>query len=63
MTRVVIRNAEYMALAQNDREALEALLGVHRPLAGSAQVANVMVDTAVRATIWQGIGTLFRAFR
>ncbi|MFA4892118.1 hypothetical protein [Brevundimonas sp.] len=63
MTRVVIRNAEYMALAQNDREALEAILGVHRPSAGSSQVASVIVDTAVRATIWQGIGALFRAFR
>ncbi len=63
MTRVVLRNAEYMALAKSDREALKARLGVTSPLPGSAPIANMVVETAVRATIWQGIGALFRGFR
>lgn len=63
MTRVVLRNAEYMALAKSDRKALEARLGVSSPSSGSAPIANMVVETAVRATIWQGIGALFRGFR
>lgn len=63
MTRVALRNAEYMALAKSDREALRARLGVSSSSAGSAPVANMVVETAVRATIWQGIGAIFRGFR
>jgi hypothetical protein len=63
MTRVVLRNAEYIVLAQKDREALKDRLGVSAPLAIPSPIANVVVETAVRATIWQGIGALFRAFR
>lgn len=63
MTRVVLRNAEYMAIAKSDREALKALLGVGSPSAVSPPIANMVVETAVRATIWQGVGALFRSFR
>jgi hypothetical protein len=63
MTRVVLRNAQYIALAQRDREALKAQLGVSAPQATPSPFANAVVETAVRATIWQGIGALFRAFR
>lgn len=63
MTRVVLRNAEYIALAQKDREALKARLGVSAPLAASSPIANLVVETAVRATIWQSVGALFRVFR
>jgi len=63
ITRVVLRNAEYMALAEKDREALKARLGVLASPAAPSPIADVVVETAVRATIWQGIGALFRAFR
>jgi hypothetical protein len=63
MTRVVLRNAEYIALAQKDRDALKARLGVSTPLSAFSPIADVVVETAVRATVWQGIGALFRAFR
>ena len=63
ITRVVIRNAEYIDLALKDREALKARLGVSAPLAVPSPIANLVVETAVRATIWQGIGAIFRAFR
>lgn len=63
ITRVVLRNAEYIALAQKDREALKAQLGVSASQATPSPLANVVVEAAVRATIWQGISALFRAFR
>lgn len=63
MTRVVLRNAEYMELAKKDREALKAQLGVSSPPSASAPIANMVVETAVRATVWQGIGALFRGLR
>ncbi|TFW12197.1 hypothetical protein EGY25_09140 [Brevundimonas intermedia] len=63
MTRVVLRNAEYMALAKSNREALKARLGVDSFSSGSAPIADMVVETTVRATIWQGIGALLRGVR
>jgi hypothetical protein len=63
MTRVVLRNAEYMELAKRDREALKTQLGVSSPASASAPIASLVVETAMRATIWQGIGALFRSLR
>ncbi|RYG86250.1 MAG: hypothetical protein EON59_10400 [Alphaproteobacteria bacterium] len=62
MTRVVLRNAQYIALAKDDRDALRAELGVPRS-AELHSTTQLVVDTAVRATVWQGISALFRAFR
>lgn len=68
MTRAVLRNAEYIQLAQANREGLKSRLGVHtaQPSGGSPivnQLAHTAAHTAVRATVWQAIGGLFRAFR
>jgi len=66
MTRVALRNAEYLAIAGEDRDALKARLGVASTPTietASSPIADLVVRTAVRATVWQGIGALFRAFR
>lgn len=66
LTRLALRNAEYLAIAGKDREMLRTRLGAApSPVAGttSSPMADMVVETAVRATIWQGIGALFRAFR
>lgn len=61
--RVVARNAEYISLAQQDREALKIRLGLPTSSAAADRLAQVAAETAVRATVWQGIAALFRAIR
>jgi hypothetical protein len=61
--RVVARNAEYISLAQQDREALKIRLGLPSSSAAADRLAQVAAETAVRATVWQGIAALFRAIR
>ncbi|MBB2964738.1 hypothetical protein [Methylobacterium sp. R2-1] len=61
--RVVARNAEYMALAQVDREALKAKLGMPNSFNGPNSLGKVAAETAVRATVWNSVGALFRLFR
>jgi hypothetical protein len=57
------RNAEYIAIGQRDRTALKAKLGLPVPSPEASRLAQVAVETAVRATIWQSIAAFFRAFR
>ena len=60
------RNAEYIAIAQRDKDALRVRLGVpvpSPPPINTNRLAQVAADTVVRATIWQGIASIFRAFR
>ncbi|MCA6108079.1 hypothetical protein [Bradyrhizobium cenepequi] len=62
----VARNAEYIAIAKRDKDALRVRLGV--PVSSPSPVnpdrlVQVAADTVVRATIWQSIAALFRAFR
>jgi hypothetical protein len=63
---VVMRNAEYIAIGKQDKNALRVRLGVPvstpSPI-NTGRLAQVAADTVVRATIWQGIAALFRAFR
>ncbi|WP_342723475.1 hypothetical protein AAFG07_30595 [Bradyrhizobium sp. B097] len=63
---LVMRNAEYIAIGKQDKDALRVRLGV--PVSSpspvnTARSTQVAAETAVRATIWQGIAALFRAFR
>jgi hypothetical protein len=62
----VARNAEYIAIAKRDKDALRIRLGV--PVSSPSPVntnrlVQVAAETAVRATIWQSIAALFRAVR
>lgn len=63
---LVDRNAEYIAMAKRDRNALKVRLGVSvsspSPV-NAGRLAQVAADTVVRATIWQSIAALFRGFR
>ena len=62
----VTRNAEYIAIAKRDKDALRVRLGVpvsSPPPVNTDRLAQVAADTVVRATIWQGIAALFRGFR
>jgi hypothetical protein len=63
---IVTRNAEYIAIAKRDKDALRIRLGV--PVSSPSPVntgrlAQVAADTVVRATIWESIAALFRGFR
>jgi len=66
---LVERNAEYIAIAKRDKDALRVRLGVPvlSPSSPSpidtGRLAQVAADTVVRASIWQSITALFRAFR
>ncbi|WP_456827909.1 hypothetical protein [Bradyrhizobium sp. USDA 4518] len=63
---LIDRNTEYIALMKRDRDALRARLGlpVSSPTPiNTGRLAQVAADTVVRATIWQSIAALFRAFR
>jgi hypothetical protein len=62
----VTRNAEYIAIAKRDKDALRVRLGV--PVSSPSPIntnrlAQVAADTVVRATIWESIAALFRGFR
>jgi hypothetical protein len=64
----VTRNAEYIAIAKRDKDALRVRLGVPVPVSSPSPIntnrlAQVAADTVVRATIWESIAGLFRAFR
>jgi hypothetical protein len=63
MLQVVNRNAEYIALAKRDRNVLKARLGLPALSPEANRLVQVATDTAVRATVWQGISAIFRAFR
>jgi hypothetical protein len=67
LTRVALRNAEYLAIAGKDREALKSQLGATATSSmietTGSPMGDMIVNTAVRATVWQGIGALFRSFR
>lgn len=60
---LVSRNSEYMSIAKTDRNALRMKLGMPSVTPSSNHLAQVAAETAVRATVWQGIAALFRAFR
>lgn len=70
--QVYAKNEEYAKLAQLDRAALKVRLGLSAsspptvdPSASpphTNRLAKVAADTVVRATIWQSIRALFRAF-
>jgi hypothetical protein len=62
----VARNAEYIAIAKRDKDALRLRLGL--PVSSPSPVntdrlAQVAAETVVRATIWQSIAAIFRAVR
>ena len=64
--QVFDRNAEYIAIAKRDKDALRVRLGV--PVSSPSPIntnrlAQVAADTVVRATIWESIAALFRGFR
>jgi hypothetical protein len=61
--RLVARNAEYISLGQRDMEALKIRLGVPTSSAATDRLAQIAVETAVRATVWESVAALFRAFR
>jgi hypothetical protein len=70
--QVWAKNEEYSKLAELDRPALKARLGLpasspssYRPASSPStnRLAEVAAETVVRATIWQSIRALFRAFR
>jgi hypothetical protein len=63
MLQVVNRNAEYIALAKRDRNVLKARLGLPALSPEANRLVQVATDTAVRATVWQGISAIFRAVR
>ncbi len=63
ITRVVMRNAEYMALMQKSPDALRARLGVLVAPATGEHLVKIAAETAVRATVWQSISSIFRIFR
>lgn len=70
VSQLVNRNAEYIELANRDKELkndLRVRLGMPPLLRSQAQARNhmaqVVIDTAVRATIWQSIRGIFRLFR
>ena len=63
---IVLRNAEYIAIGKQDKDALRARLGIANspsPAINTGQLAQVAAETVVRATVWQGIAALFRVFR
>jgi hypothetical protein len=57
----VARNAEYIAIAKRDKDALRVRLGVpvSSPI-NTGRLAQISADTVVRATIWQSIAAIFR---
>jgi hypothetical protein len=64
--QVIAKNKEYTDLALRDRPALKAKLGLPVSSASSVstnRLAQVAAETVVRATIWESIRRLFRAFR
>jgi hypothetical protein len=61
--QLVNRNAEYIAIAKRDRDALKVRLGLSASSAATGRLAQVAAETVVRATIWQSIAALFRGFR
>jgi hypothetical protein len=74
--QVWAKNEEYSKLAELDRAALKVRLGLqasspsrlpstNRPASSPStdRLAKVAAETVVRATIWQSIRVLFRAFR
>ncbi|HEY8124202.1 MAG TPA: DUF6232 family protein [Methylocystis sp.] len=60
---LVARNAKYISLGQRDMEALKISLGVPTSSAATDRLAQIAVETAVRATVWESVTALFRAFR
>jgi hypothetical protein len=61
--RVVMRNAEYISLGQQNVEALKIRLGVPTSSAVTDRFVQIAAETAVRATVWESVAALFRAFR
>jgi hypothetical protein len=56
--------ADLQALYDRDPHALKGLLGIAPPARPARQsIGEMAVRTAIRATIWESIWTLFRAFR
>ena len=62
-TQLFNRNAVYIATANGDRNALRVRLGLPAQSAATNRLAQVAAETVVRATIWESIAALFRAFR
>ncbi len=61
--RLVARNGEYISLGQQDMKALKSRLGVPTSSASTDRLAQIAVETAVRATVWESVAALFRTFR
>lgn len=59
----VSRNAEYISIARHDLNALKIRLGVPVAVLNTPPLAQIAAETVVRASVWQGIAALFRAFR
>jgi hypothetical protein len=58
--RAASRNAECIAIAKGDLDALREKLGLS---VSNNRLAEVGAETFVRATVWQGVASLFRLFR
>jgi hypothetical protein len=58
--RAAKRNAECIAIARINLDALREKLGIP---AARNRLADVATETLVRATVWQGVGSFFRLFR
>jgi hypothetical protein len=58
-----MRNAEYISLGQQNVEALKIRLGVPTSSAVTDRFVQIAAETAVRATVWESVAALFRAFR
>src|SRR4051794_32341996 len=51
--QLVNRNAEYIAIANKDKDNLRVRLGLPPLLNSGNRLAQVAAETAVRATVWQ----------
>jgi hypothetical protein len=58
--RAVKRNAECIAIARVNLDALREKLGIP---AARNRLADVAAETLVRATVWQNVAAFFRLFR
>ncbi|MGY3441120.1 hypothetical protein [Bradyrhizobium sp. USDA 4473] len=67
LTLVYMKNEEYAQEALRDRAGLMARMGVSpssaSPSVSTNRLAQVATETVVRATIWESVIALFRAFR
>ena len=58
--RAAVHNANRIAVARENLDALRKQLGVPVP---NNRLANVAAEALVRATVWQSVSAFFRLFR